>query len=379
MPVLLRTTKSYSSTTLYYKVLLQYYKVLLCTTKSYSSTTPYYKVTLMIDPRYIIWNVIYIARSNRSHRPESPKIAPVTQNHICNVMYNARSNRCHLRTSPNTAPAMQNDSHAWSSSHMKRHFTMRKATGITLQPHAKWLACLILVTYETTFTMRGATDVTLQAHAKWLACLILVTYETTFTMRGATDVTLQPHQILPLPRKMTTQNPTEICWKQQKRHWQCAADPTMIQPWPDRDRTRQSTLQRGYFSGSRRASCIDKFHQVLPLQRKVTLELHQVLCLPQQVELKLHQVLRLPPSSAPATKSDTGANTPPAVKSDTWASPSTAPAMKSDTWRPLLLDGSYCSTFLLLDNLYYLTTPIACRFRLLNSTINWRSLVLAVS
>ena len=50
-PVLFCTTKYYSSTTLYYKVLLQkvllqYYKVLLRTTKYYSSTTSYYKVLL---------------------------------------------------------------------------------------------------------------------------------------------------------------------------------------------------------------------------------------------------------------------------------------------------------------------------------------------
>ena len=50
-PVLLCTTKYYSSTTLYYKVLLQYYSVLQsttpglhCTTKYYPSTTLYYKV-----------------------------------------------------------------------------------------------------------------------------------------------------------------------------------------------------------------------------------------------------------------------------------------------------------------------------------------------
>ena len=52
-PVLLCTTKYYSSTTLYYKVLPQYYSVLhsttpvlLRTTKYYSSTTLYYKVLL---------------------------------------------------------------------------------------------------------------------------------------------------------------------------------------------------------------------------------------------------------------------------------------------------------------------------------------------
>ena len=52
-PVLLCTTKFYSSTSPYYKVLLQYYSVLhsttpvlLCTTQRYSSTAPYYKVQL---------------------------------------------------------------------------------------------------------------------------------------------------------------------------------------------------------------------------------------------------------------------------------------------------------------------------------------------
>ena len=39
--VVLCTIKNYSSTTLYYKVLCQYYQ--LCTTKYYSSTTPYRK------------------------------------------------------------------------------------------------------------------------------------------------------------------------------------------------------------------------------------------------------------------------------------------------------------------------------------------------
>ena len=45
-PLLLRTTKYYSNTTPYYKVLQRTTPVLLCTTKHYSSTTPYYKVLL---------------------------------------------------------------------------------------------------------------------------------------------------------------------------------------------------------------------------------------------------------------------------------------------------------------------------------------------
>ena len=38
-------------------------------------------------------------------------------------------------------------------------------------------------------------------HEKWCASLIVVTYATSFTMRGATGITLQPHQMLRLPRK----------------------------------------------------------------------------------------------------------------------------------------------------------------------------------
>ena len=89
--------------------------------------------------------------------------------------------------------------------------------------HAERLTYLIILTYETSFTMRGATGVTLQpdqilrlprkvtriVHPRdiWnliyrLTCLILITYQTSFTMRGATGVTLQPDQILRLPRKV---------------------------------------------------------------------------------------------------------------------------------------------------------------------------------
>ena len=41
--------------------------------------------------------------------------------HKWNVIYNARSNMCHCPNSPNTAPATKNDSHDWSLSHMKRY------------------------------------------------------------------------------------------------------------------------------------------------------------------------------------------------------------------------------------------------------------------
>ena len=164
------------------------------------------KMNLMIDPR-LTWNVIYNARSNRSHAP----------------------------TSPNTAPATQNESRHWSASHMKRHLECAEQAKSTSNLtkycacHAKWISWLIRVTYETSFRMRGASKVNLEphqilrlprshdwsashmkrhfqcaeqakstsnlakycaCHAKWISWLIRVTYETSFPMRGASKVTL---------------------------------------------------------------------------------------------------------------------------------------------------------------------------------------------
>ena len=217
------------------------------------------KMNLMIDPHQI-WNVIYNARSNRHHPP----------------------------TSPNTAPATQNESHDWSASHMKRHLQCGEQQASTSNLtkycacHAKWISWLIRITYETSFTMRGATGINpptspntapatqneshdwsashmkrhLQCveqqastsnltkycacHAKWISWLIRIAYETSFTMRGATGINLQPHQILRLPRKMTTQDQTEICRKQLKRHFQCATDPTMIRDRSEHDPTQKT-------------------------------------------------------------------------------------------------------------------------------------------
>ena len=156
-PVLLCTTKYYSSTTLYYKVLLQYHSVL-------QSTTPVLLCT---------------ARRNKSHRP----------------------------TSPNTAPATQNECHQWSASHVKAHFQcveqVKSSSNLTkyCACHAKWMSSMICVTYESSFPMRGASQVTLHltkycaCHAKWMSGMICVTYETSFPMRGASKVTQnQCHQ-----------------------------------------------------------------------------------------------------------------------------------------------------------------------------------------
>ena len=122
-------------------------------------------------------------------------------------------------------------------------------------------------------------------------------------MRGATCVIVQTHQILRLPRKMTVQNLKEICWKRMKRHFQCAADPTMIREWSEHDPTMKPSVRnpprnRGSFSRPPRAFCIEKynisrsgyhskFYRILRLPRKVTLELHQILRLPQKINLMI--------------------------------------------------------------------------------------------
>ena len=99
-------------------------------------------------------------------------------------------------------------------------------------------------------------------------------HEHSWHLLGATDVNLHPHQILRLPRKMTTQNLTEICWKQLKRHLQCAADPSMIRAW-NRAATRRATevtfrarhiekyniLCSGYLSKfTKHCPCHEKWH-----------------------------------------------------------------------------------------------------------------------
>ena len=154
-------------------------------------------------------------------------------------------------------------------------------------------------------------------HEKGCASLIVIAYETSFTMRRATGITLQPHQILRLPRKSALQNLSEILRERLKRQFQCAADSTMIRTWSEHDPTMirpwsehelvisHPPVRRGYFSRFGDAFCIEnynisrsgyllKFHRILRLPRKVTLRHHQILRLPRKMTLRHHQMLRLP-------------------------------------------------------------------------------------
>ena len=161
-------------------------------------------------------------------------------------------------------------------------------------------------------------------HEKWCASLIVVTYETSFTMRGATGITLQPHQILRLPRKIALQNQRKICRKQLKRQFQCGDDSSMIRAWSDHDPSMNSSSRtRPFAEVTFRASethfvleittfrvsaiypnfteycaCHKKWHSKIPKCRashkkwhsRITKSLqdHQILRLPRKVRLLLN-------------------------------------------------------------------------------------------
>ena len=207
----------------------------------------------------------------------------IDPHNMSHVIYNAQRNSTHPPTSLNTAPATQNETHDWSAWHMKRYLQCAEQP-VSSSNITEYCAC----------------------HAKWLSWLILVTCETLFPMRGTTGVILEHQRILRLPRKMTLQHFKEISRKQLKRHFQCGADPRMIREWSEQETVRRNPPRnRGYFSRPPRAFCIEKynisrsgyhskFHRILRLPRKVTVQHHQILRLPRKVTVQHHQILRLP-------------------------------------------------------------------------------------
>ena len=193
-PILLCTTKYYSSTTPYYKVLRQYYSVLQSTTPVLQSTTPHYKSTTKLLLQYytvllrttkyyagttkvLQSSTLYYKLNYASTNSVLQSTTPVLQS---TTPSSAPATKSDTWASPNIAPVKQNDSHAWSWSHMKRHLQCAEQQ-VSPSNLTKYRPC----------------------HTEWLACLIVVTYETSFTMRGATGVTIQPHQILRLPHRKT--------------------------------------------------------------------------------------------------------------------------------------------------------------------------------
>ena len=195
-------------------------------------------------------------------------------------------------------------------------------------------------------------------HAEGLTYLIIITYETSFTMRGATGVTIQPHQILRLPRKMTgllyrpdiwnvisnarsnrchyptspntapaTKNDTARFQRKSPKTGETSFpmrgrsdhDPTMIREWSDHD----PRMIRPWKRKPQPAS-----------QPRLLFELTTSIFYWKIQRFAPNLTFKHSPSAAPATKSNTwtSPSTAPATKSNTWTSPSTAPATKCDTW-----------------------------------------------
>ena len=173
----------------------------------------------------------------------SPSTAPTTKSDTWTSPSTAPATKSDTWTSPSTAPTTQSDT--WTSPSTAPTTQSDTWTSPRTAPTTKsntWTS--LFVTLDLHQVLRLPRKVTLELHQilrlphRMTRMLDLVTYETSFPMRGATNVTLQTHHILRLPRKMTIQHLAEICGKQLKRHFQCAADPR-----PFRDRFRQSATR----------------------------------------------------------------------------------------------------------------------------------------
>ena len=180
-------------------------------------------------------------------------------------------------------------------------------------------------------------------HAERLTYLIIITYETSFTMRGATGVTIQPHQILRLPRKMTgllyrpdiwnvisnarsnrchyptspntapaTKNDTARFQRKSPKTGETSFpmrgrsdhDPRMIRPWSEND----PTMIRAWKRKPQPAS-----------QPRLLFELTTSIFYWKIQRFAPNLTFKHSPSTAPATKCDT------------WTSPNTAPATHKDS------------------------------------------------
>ena len=205
----------------------------------------------------------------------------------------------------------------------------------------KWLSRSTLFTHETLFTMRGGTSVIVQTH-QILRLPRKVTLPLHRILRLPRKMTLQLHQILRLPRKMTLMINPRHTWNAiynaRNNRWHPPTSPNtapatpndspkfqkhfsktdetsipmrdrsetvprMIRAWSEHDPSMKPSLRnpprnRGYFSRPPRAFCIEKynisrsgyhskFHRILRLPRKVTLQLHQILRLPRKMNLMI--------------------------------------------------------------------------------------------
>ena len=183
-------------------------------------------------------------------------------------------------------------------------------------------------------------------HAERLTYLIIITYETSFTMRGATGVTIQPHQILHLSGRKTRILSLHHIWNliYNARSNQCHPpnSPNTAPATQNDHLTSGRTLRKtGETSFPMRGRSEHDPTMIRPWKRKpqpaspprLLFELPRSIFYCKIQRFAPNLTFKPSPNAAPATKSNTttSRSTAPATKSDTWTSPSTASATKSDT------------------------------------------------
>ena len=198
-------------------------------------------------------------------------------------------------------------------------------------------------------------------HAERLAYLVLITYETSFTMRGATGVTIQPHQILRLSRRKTHILSPHHIWNviYSARSNRCH-DPISPNTAPATQnciaKFLTKSLKTDETSFPMRGRSDHDPSMIRPWKRKPqpASQVRLLFELPRSIfyckiqRFAPNLTFKLSPNTAPATKSDTwtSPSTAPATKSNTWTSPSTAPATKSNTWTsPSTAPATKCDTW----------------------------------
>ena len=203
-PVLFCTTLYYSSTT---PVLLCTTPVLLCTTKYYSSTTLYYKVLLQYYS-VLQSTTPVLLRTTKYYSSTTPyyTVLLCTTKHYSSTTLYYKVLLQYYSVLQSTTPVLLCTTKYYSSTTKYYSSTTLYYSVLhstTLYYSSTTLYYKLLLQYYS--VLQSTTPVLLS----WL---IRVTYEMSFAMRGTTGVILQHHRILRLPRKMTVITAPRHVW-----------------------------------------------------------------------------------------------------------------------------------------------------------------------
>ena len=217
------------------------------------------KVTVMTDPRHI-WNVIYNARNNRILRLP-PNGSPNFQQQFPKTDETSIT----IRDRSETIPRMIRE---WN-----RHSVTRLATEVTFH------------TAPSTKSETSTSPNTLMINPRhtWNAFVHC-------TIHGTTGGILQHHEIL----RLSCQNFRNISPTQMKRQLHGATDPRQFREWTGHETvTPQPASQQKVvtFHAHHRLFFIEKYNISSSGYHS---KFHQILCLPRKVTLQLHRILRLP-------------------------------------------------------------------------------------